>query len=209
MILAIPTVYINEGKSVYSVSGYDGLEKYSDYLKENPLELIKILREENNKTLLIRSDNSQKSIDLIKSITDMLDIPIQVYVDSDSSEKYIESISKIRILRVFSEKEKYEIAKSYLPNVIPVYTLDDLSSESVINQERIMIDAQRRSIDDINLPFSAKASIINSKTTTESLTKLHLSKTTIDSVYLGKEYYGIHYVGQLLWRIAELEQLSR
>lgn len=209
MILAIPTVYISEGKSVYSISGYDGLEKYSDYLKENPLELIKILREENNKTLLIRSDNSQKSIDLIKSITDLLDIPIQVYIDSDSSDKFIESISKIRILRVFSEKEKYEIAKSYLPNVIPVYTLDDLSSESVFNQERIMIDAQRRSIDDINLPFSAKASIINSKTTTESLTKLHLSNTIIDSVYLGKEYYGVHYVGQLLWRIAELEQLSR
>ena len=209
MILAIPTVFIEDGKSVYSVSGYDGLEKYSDYLKQNPLELIKILREENNKTLLIRSDNSQKSIDLIKSITDLLDIPIQVYIDSDSSDKFIESISKIRILRVFSEKEKYEIAKSYLPNVIPVYTLDDLSSESVFNQERIMIDAQRRSIDDINLPFSAKASIINSKTTTESLTKLHLSNTIIDSVYLGKEYYGVHYVGQLLWRIAELEQLSR
>jgi hypothetical protein len=44
---------------------------------------------------------------------------------------------------------------------------------------------------------------------TELLTKLNLSKSPIDSIYLGKEYYGINYVGQLLWRIAELEQLSR
>ncbi|MFN3194561.1 MAG: hypothetical protein ACE364_01250 [Chlorobiota bacterium] len=209
MILAIPTVFINEGKSVYSISGYDGLEKYSNYLKENPLELIKILREENNKTLLIHSDNSQKSIDLIRSITELLDIPIQVYINSDSSEEFIKSISKLRVLRVFSGKVKFEITKSHFANVIPVYTLDELSSESDINQERIMIDAQRRNLDDIDLPFAAKASIINSKTTTESLTKFHISNTTIDSVYLGKEYYGVHYVGQLLWRIAELEQLSR
>ena len=209
MILAIPTVFIEDGKSVYSISGYDGLEKYSDYLKENPLELIKILREENNKTLLIRSDNKEESVELIKSITELLDIPIQVYIDSDSSENFIESISKIRILRIFSEREKFELVKSFFPNVIPVYKLSDISSEIVVKHERIMIDAQERSLDKLDISLATKTSVINSKTTTESLTKLHLSDTQIDSVYLGEEYYGVHYVGQLLWRIAELEQLSR
>ena len=209
MILVIPTVYIKKGRSVYSIGGLDGLEKYSDQLKESPLNLIQLLREENNKTLLIHSDNSTESMELIKSIIDLLDIPIQVYLHTDNSDEFIQSMSKIRILRIFSDFQKINYVSAIFPNAIPVFKITEYSQEINNEFDRIMIDAEGKNLGDVLINTDKKVSVINAMSNTELLTKLNLSKSPIDSIYLGKEYYGINYVGQLLWRIAELEQLSR
>ncbi len=209
MILVIPTVFIRNGKSIYSVTGLEGLDRYEDYLKQNPLELIKILREENNKTLLIDSDSSEESQKLIKSIVELLDIPIQILFNKYSTREYIESISKLNIYRVFCDIEQVGTISPQFINTVPVIKLNEYNYNICTNHNRIMIDAKGIALSKIEIEGNCKISIINAKSDTESLTKLHISNSPVDSVYLGKEYYGVNFVGQILWRKAELEQLSR
>jgi len=209
MILVIPTVFISKGKSTYSVSGIEGLDRYEDYLKQNPLELIKILREENNKTLLIDSDNSEESQKLINSIVELLDIPIQIKFNKDSTIKFIDTISKLNIFRVFCDIELVDSISPKFFDTIPIIKLNEYNKDNCIEYSRVMIDAEGIALSEIEIEGNCKVSIINTKSNTKSLTKLHTSQSSIDSIYLGKEYYGVNYVGQILWRKAELEQLSR
>lgn len=209
MILVIPTVFIRNGNSIYSVTGLEGLDKFENFLKHNPMELIKILREENNKTLLIDSDSSEESQKLIKSIVELLDIPIQILFNKNSTREFIESISKLNIYRVFCDTELVYSISPFFIDTVPVIKISNYDIDNYTDYNRIMIDAEGTLLSELDIQSSKKVSIINAKSDTKSLTKLHTSQSQIDSVYLGKEYYGVNFVGQILWRKAELEQLSR
>lgn len=78
MILVVPAIRIKDGKSVYRI-------KYSDesFCSDDPVELAKIWRRENAKSLHITDVNGietgeLKNIHLIKEITKLLDIPVEL-----------------------------------------------------------------------------------------------------------------------------------
>lgn len=204
MILAIPIIYLENGKSKYTISGFPEFLKLDSYFKDYPFNLAKLFREENNKSILFRSDTSKESLEIIKLVTSELDIPIQALFLNDLSDEEINSINELSINRLFLPLDECKKIR----NAIPVINISDVNLKNIITYERVMIDCENEPIEKINLNIENKIAIINSYTTTQSLSKLNKTPSNIDSVYLGKEYYGTHFAGQKLWRIAEKTQFS-
>lgn len=202
MILAIPIIYLIKGKSKYSITGLPEFSKLNSYFKDYPFNLAKLFREENNKSILFHSDMSKESLDIIKSVKSKLDIPIQALFLKDLSEEEVNLINELSVNRLFLPFEQCIKIKT----AIPIINISDINSKNIINYERVMIECGNEAIEKINLNIENKVSIINSYTTTQSLSKLNKYPSNIDSVYLGKEYYGTHFAGQKLWRIAEKTQ---
>lgn len=204
MILTIPTIFLINGKSKYSIWGLPELTKLDSHFKENPVELAKLFREENNKSILFHCDNSLKSIKVIKNLSESLDIPIQLFVNTNLESDIVKSINKLAISRIFSQIDFIHNFES----AIPIVKISELNSFQNYPYQRIMIDFEQSPLRKINSNINVKMSIINSICDTNSLSELNKKNTPIDSIYLGKEYYGTHFAGQLLWRIAEKEQFS-
>lgn len=203
MILTIPTIYLSKGLSILSVGGLSGFEKLDDYFKRNPINLAKLFREENNKSILIEIDESIESLNVVNKIRDSLDIPIQMATNSFNLE-FLNKVNSIEISRLFLSIDNHKI----FPKSIPVIRRSELIKYNLDNYSRIMIDFENTQLDNIELKINSKISIRNSTNCTSDLIRINTIKTNIDSIYLGKEYYGTHYAGQLLWRIAEKAQFA-
>ncbi|MCB0702453.1 MAG: hypothetical protein R2863_01055 [Candidatus Kapaibacterium sp.] len=203
MILTIPTIYLEKGKSKHSIHGLPGFELLDKKFKNDPLELAKLFREENNKSILIDIDETEESIFVLKSILNILDIPIQIYT-RNSKDEFINKIEKMGIRRIFMPIN-IRVDKSF---VIPVIKFTELHNSNISNFERVMIDFEGTSYKEINIDSNVKTSIINLNCSTTDLIEINKMKTGIDSIYLGKDYYGVHFAGQLLWRIAEKAQFN-
>lgn len=203
MILVIPTIYLEKGKSKYSIGGLPGFEKLDSKLKDNPLELAKLFREENNKSLLFKIDDSIESLDIVKQIRDSLDIPIQLISKTNSTE-FSNLISDAGMSRVFMPIKHIQI----LPTAIPIIKLSALSEYNIYDYSRVMIDFENTRLRDIESKGNIKISIMNSICDTNDLVRINKKVTNIDSIYLGKDYYEVHFAGQLLWRIAEKAQFA-
>lgn len=200
MILTYPIIYLEKGKSVYTISGLPEFNKLDNYFKENPLNLAKLFREENNKTIVISIDNSIESILELEKIINSLDIPIQVLILNRLDKSLEIKLKEINFKRLFSNCfEDYS-------NTIPVYKYSKIDSLDGIKKERILLDFEENKLTPINIPTNLKISVINSKCDTNDLIKLNTNKSNIDSVLIGKDYYGTHFAGQTLWRIAEKQQ---
>lgn len=204
MILVIPIIYLLNGKSKYTISGLPEFSKLDNYFKDYPFNLAKLFREENSKSILFHSDTSKESLEVINLTINELDIPIQAFFSKNLSNENIKSINELNINRLFLPINQCHLFK----NAVPVVKISDISSELLVGYQRVMVDCQDIPIESINLNIENKVSIINSSTTTQSLSLLNKNPSNIDSVYLGKEYYGTHYAGQKLWRIAEKTQFS-
>jgi hypothetical protein len=94
------------------------------------------------------------------------------------------------------------------PDAIPIIKLSSLSEYNLDDYSRVMIDFENTNIKDVEVYGNVKISIINSICNTSDLIRINRIVTNIDSVYLGKEYYGVYFAGQLLWRIAEKAQFA-
>lgn len=203
MILPIPSLYVENGKSKYSISGLPEFKKIESYFKNNPIELAKLFREENNKSLLIHIDVSNETFDFVNKINEILDIPIQILTESENIDELIRS-SQLSTSRIFIPIKNSNI----IPSSIPIIKISELKEHSLDPFKRVMIDFEQKNLKNINLGSETKISIINSKCNTLDLIEINQIDTNIDSVYLGKEYYGVHFAGQLLWRIAEKAQFA-
>jgi len=203
MILPIPSLYVENGKSKYSISGLPEFKKIESYFKNNPIELAKLFREENNKSLLIHIDVSNETFDLVNKINEILDIPIQILTEAENIDELIRS-SQLSTSRIFIPIKNSHI----IPSSIPIIKISKLKEHSLDPFKRVMIDFEQKNLKNINLGSETKISIINSKCNTLDLIEINQIDTNIDSVYLGKEYYGVHFAGQLLWRIAEKAQFA-
>lgn len=203
MILPIPSLYIENGKSKYSISGLPEFKKIESYFKNNPIELAKLFREENNKSLLIHIDVSIETFDFVNKINEILDIPIQILTESENIDELIRC-SQLSTSRIFIPIKNSNI----IPSSIPIIKISELKEQSLDPFKRVMIDFEQKNLKNINLGSETKISIINSKCNTLDLIEINQIDTNIDSVYLGKEYYGVHFAGQLLWRIAEKAQFA-
>lgn len=204
MILTIPTIYLINGKSKYSISGLPEFSKLDTFFKESPIELAKLFREENNKSILFQCDNNIKSINLIQKVSNCLDIPIQVITSSNLNSEFIYSINNMGLSRIFTPIEYVDLIQS----AVPIIKLSEIDLLKNYTFPRFMIDFEESKLCDLPPKNNVKFSVINSICDTEILSKLNQIKTSIDSIYLGKEYYGIYFAGQLLWRIAEKQQFS-
>lgn len=202
MILTIPTIFLIDGKSKFSIGGLSEFSKLDSFFKNNPFELAKLFREENNKSILVSIDNSKNSISILGNIIDKLDIPIQLILPNILDKQLIESINDLKISRIFTNQ------KISLKNIIPVIKYSEFDETKHSKKERILIDMESQSLVPIKLLSNLKISIINSLNTTKNLIELNTSNSNVDSVYLGKDYYGIQFAGQTLWRIAEKDQFS-
>lgn len=203
MILTIPIIYLENGKSKYSISGLPGFELLDSMFKDNPLELAKLFREENNKSILFQIDESMESLNKVSQIQDILDIPIQLNINT-KKQSLLEHISETRFSRVFVPIERI----NSLPTSIPIIRLSAISNYNLNEFSRVMIDFENTRLENIEYYGETKLSTINAICNTSDLVRMNTMNTNIDSVYLGKEYYGIHFAGQLLWRIAEKAQFA-
>lgn len=203
MILAIPTIYLEKGKSKYSISGLQGLEKLDSKFRSNPIELAKLFREENNKSILFEIDESLESLKVVSQIRNTFDIPIQITTNSQNTV-FLNEISQLLFCRVFLPIENARL----LLNSIPIIKLSMLSRYDLSSYSRVMIDFENTKLRNIRINDITKLSIVNSDCDTIGLVNINQTDSNIDSIYLGKEYYGVHYAGQLLWRIAEKAQFA-
>lgn len=202
MILTIPTIFLEKGKSKYSIKGFPEFSKLELHFKNKPSELAKLFREENNKSILISLDNSIESIMVVDNIVNKFDIPIQILIQSSLDTYVAERLNNIKFSRIFSKQNINN------KDIIPIIKYSNFEEKLFENEERILIDMEKKPLKPITTQNNLKISIINSESTTLDLIKLNTINTNIDSVFLGTEYYGIHYAGQTLWRIAEKLQFS-
>ncbi len=203
MILAVPTIYLENGKSIYSISGLPEFEKLDSKFKENPIKLAKLFREENNKSILFHIDESLESLKVVSQIRNNIDIPIQITTNSQNAV-FLNEISKLLFCRIFLPHEN----TNQLLNSIPIIKLSMLSKYDLSEYSRVMIDFENTQLSNIETNYDTKISVIDSKCNTIDLVEINKLTTNIDSIYLGKDYYGVHYAGQLLWRIAEKAQFA-
>lgn len=108
MILVVPAVRIKNGKSVYRIKYFD-----ESFCSDDPIELAKIWRRENAKSLHITDVNGietgeLKNINIIKEITKLLDIPIELgggIRNIEQAEKAFDAgVHRILIGNLFLEK---------------------------------------------------------------------------------------------------------
>ncbi len=85
MLLVIPAIALSRGKCLGCIDGEIGTGPYYKNLFDNPLNLVKLLREENSKALHINDVDCLSGIDnqsnlaVIADICKNFDIPIQLY----------------------------------------------------------------------------------------------------------------------------------
>jgi len=89
-MLIIPSFELENGICSWCIQGEPGTEELYENLQRRPDELIKLLRRENFKALHILDKDSLihgKEIDfnLIRKITDAVDIPVELHADFKSS----------------------------------------------------------------------------------------------------------------------------
>ncbi|MGA2296184.1 MAG: HisA/HisF-related TIM barrel protein [FCB group bacterium] len=87
MLLIIPSLSLHKGKCLFQIAGEKGTEGFYDKLSENPIELCKLWRKENAKTLHITDFDSffegghEDNLNTILNLTQTVDIPITVLSD--------------------------------------------------------------------------------------------------------------------------------
>lgn len=85
MLLVIPSIKMKHGKSLNVIKGIEGTDNMYNQLSENPVELCKLIRTENVKSLMIidcdsfEGENNAKTINSICEIANNIDIPLGVY----------------------------------------------------------------------------------------------------------------------------------
>lgn len=92
MLLVIPSINISQGVCCDCIQGAQGTERYYQDLSNDIISLIKLLRNENSKSIHITDVDSfsrntnQLNINSISYISQTLDIPIQVFSKFKSQE---------------------------------------------------------------------------------------------------------------------------
>lgn len=85
MLLVIPAIDLSHGKCLGCIDGEFGTNNYYQGLFDNPLNLVRLLREENSKALhindidCISGIDNQSNLSVIAEICNNFDIPVQLY----------------------------------------------------------------------------------------------------------------------------------
>lgn len=126
MLLVIPAIDLSLGKCLGCIDGEFGTDNYYQGLFDNPLHLVRLLREENSKALHINdidcisgSDN-QSNLTVIAEICNNFDIPVQLYskfIDISTCKNLLDS----GIYRLIIDKVD-ELNKFAFETLISSYT---------------------------------------------------------------------------------------
>lgn len=123
-MLVIPVIDIKDGKCVRVVQGLsDNTEFYSD----SPLNVVKLLRKENFKTIHITDldgalKGDMKNFELIKEITCCVDIPIQLgggIRDLDTAKKIVDELGIYRVVIGTAALTDRDFIKKFLDKYSP------------------------------------------------------------------------------------------
>lgn len=129
MLLVIPSIELKNGKCTVCIRGEDGSEAIYEKMASNPMELCRLLRRENSKTIHFSdmdslhnnsTDNFPKIVEYAKAV----DIPIQVKARFESADdcRYLLDNGVYRVIicnLAFSQPDKVrELISEYLPSRI-------------------------------------------------------------------------------------------
>lgn len=141
MLLVIPAIEMRNGTCFGCIEGEEGTFDYYQELFENPLLLVKLMREENSKALHVYDYDSFHTLDSsanLKSILNLsqnFDIPIQLhsnFVDANHCRMLLDSgiyrliINELKDENLLSVKS---LLKSYSPSRIVFWCELDNSNE--------------------------------------------------------------------------------
>jgi phosphoribosylformimino-5-aminoimidazole carboxamide ribonucleotide (ProFAR) isomerase len=136
-MLIIPSIDIKDGKVVNRIKYSDEFDEYYNELSENPIELCKLWRSENAKTLHINDLDGvpgSPNTKIILDILECLDIPITLSSTSGSIEdcelfleKGIFRVALCQFLIENPDKAK-KMIEIYSPNRIIFYAVSDEES---------------------------------------------------------------------------------
>lgn len=142
MILVIPSIELKSGYCTQCIIGEVGTEGYYQRLSRDPVELVKLLRRENTKTIhIIDSDGLQLTDNAtnlvnIQYISEVLDIPVQVHSKFDTYEK-CEAMFKAGVYRIIVDelllndaKAVSELILKYNPSQI-AFNLQIIDNKSI------------------------------------------------------------------------------
>jgi len=109
MLLVIPSINLTQGVCCDCIQGEQGTERFYSELSNDIIALIKLLRNENSKSIhIIDLDsfseiNNQLNINSISYISQALDIPIQVF-SKFKSRLECEMLLKLGVQRIIIDK---------------------------------------------------------------------------------------------------------
>lgn len=156
MLLVIPAIEMRNGTCFGCIEGEEGTFDYYQELFENPLLLVKLMREENSKALHVYDYDSFHTLDSsanLKSILNLsqnFDIPIQLhscFVDANHCRMLLDSgiyrliINELKDENLLSVKS---LLKSYSPSRIVFWCELDKSNELVEKGERALDEYLRQ-----------------------------------------------------------------
>ncbi|MBS3999869.1 MAG: hypothetical protein KGZ71_05255 [Desulfobulbaceae bacterium] len=156
MLLVIPAIEMRNGTCFGCIEGEEGTFDYYQELFENPLLLVKLMREENSKALHVYDYDSFHTLDSsanLKSILNLsqnFDIPIQLhsnFVDANHCRMLLDSgiyrliINELKDENLLSVKS---LLKSYSPSRIVFWCELDNSNELDEKGERALDEYLRQ-----------------------------------------------------------------
>ncbi|PKL86750.1 MAG: hypothetical protein CVV22_01265 [Ignavibacteriae bacterium HGW-Ignavibacteriae-1] len=130
MLLVIPAIEMRNGTCFGCIEGEAGTFDYYQELFENPLLLVKLMREENSKALHVydydsfHTDDSSANLKSILNLSQNFDIPIQLhtkYIDTAHSKMLLDSGIYRLIINELNHENLQSVAsllKSYSPSRI-------------------------------------------------------------------------------------------
>lgn len=235
MLLVIPLLKFENGKNLFVIKGNEGSKPYYNELSNNPVEFCKLIRSENFKTIHVDIvDSIENNFDILKHITQLLDIPIQVNANFDSisqCKQLLESGIYRIILDDFILRQKDEVRqliREFTPSRIVAsvhidnmnvrlksksYILNDyIKSLKQIGIQRIVLSSDSWEINpiislkDILIDAKIRTTIYDAVNSPEQLWELgDMINYGIDSVIIGDAIYQNKFPCQNMWRDIELD----
>ncbi|MCO5251300.1 MAG: HisA/HisF-related TIM barrel protein [Candidatus Kapabacteria bacterium] len=152
MLLVIPAIEMRNGICFGCIQGEAGTSDYYQELFENPLLLVKLMREENSKALHVydydsfHSDESTSNLKSILNLSQNFDIPIQLhtkYIDANHCKMLLDSGIYRLIINELNHENLQTVAsllKSYSPSRIVFWC--------ELDQQNNLVDKDGRALDD-------------------------------------------------------------
>jgi phosphoribosylformimino-5-aminoimidazole carboxamide ribonucleotide (ProFAR) isomerase len=150
MLLVIPAIEMRNGTCFGCIEGEEGTFDYYQELFENPLLLVKLMREENSKALHVydydsfHSSDSSANLKSILNLSQNFDIPIQLhsnFVDSNHCRMLLDSGIYRLIINELKDENILPVTsllKSYSPSRIVFWCELDNSNELMDKGGRVL-----------------------------------------------------------------------
>lgn len=150
MLLVIPSIELKNGFCTRCIIGEKGTEGYYQRLSRDPVELVKLLRRENTKTIhiidddaIINSDNISNYTN-IKYISSVLDIPVEVFGKFDTYEKCTQILDD-GIYRIFVDELLIK-SPNAVKDLISKYSYSRIAFNSIIDSDDMEINIEGTNI---------------------------------------------------------------